>query len=371
MRKISSLVLLLLWSVGLSAQTETEFAQKTRYIYLWDVTYSTVDFSNREMCDNISNFLIKDICNKQGTDAEIIIVPFNDNVVEKRIIEHSANEFNSTYASERDSLKEIGYKWAKGHTVDGHTNVAGALKFAREKYADDASYNNIILLLTDGYNEYTEDGRTVSSKDDGAKNYLRKEIKALDEAISENIDNGKCINAFLYVIFKDRKKDGSLQWDDPRSSDDKYMNTRFITPDGGSINLHFVELTAEIKTAKGGDGYHMNLRESKFTIELEGVGFDLLKASGKKLKVNVKSLEIDKLKLDNTYEVDYYNKTIEVTGVKINGNSDCDIKLSIKIANNKDFENDEKNYIKVWLKNQNLKLKVTQQFKPQITIRAK
>lgn len=374
MRKISALVLLLLWSVGLSAQTETEFAQKTRYIYLWDVTYSTVDWGNREMCDNISSFLIKDISNKQGTDAEIIIVPFNDNVVEERIIERSANEFNSTYASERDNLKEFGYNWAKEHTVDGHTNVAGALKFARERYADDASYNNIILLLTDGYNEYTEDERIVSSKDDGAKNYLRKEIKALDEAITENIDNGKCLNAFLYVIFKDRKKDGSLQWDDPRSSDDKYMNTRFITPDGGSINLHFVELTAEIKTAKGGDGYHMNLRESKFTVELKGTGFDILKKSGKKLKVNISSLDKERLLLDQTCEIDYSDKTIEAVNVKINENtvlSDCEIPVSINIVNSSDFENDTKNYVKVWLKTKTLNLKVTKKFKPQITIRVK
>lgn len=368
MRKISSLVLLLLWSVGLSAQTETEFAQKTRYIYLWDVTYSTVDWDKPEMCYNMSNFLIKDIRNKQNSEAEIIIIPFNDNVVESEIIRHTAADFNGIYSNVRESLKDDGYKWSRNHTSNGKTNVAGALKYAREKYADDSDYNNIILLLTDGYNEYDEHG-PVKDKNK-AKKYLSKEIKAVDEAITRNVQSGRCFNAFFYVIFQDIKKDGSYQWDDPRDGS-QYENTRFITPDKGSINLHLIELDANIRTAQGGKEDHMNLRESKFTIELEGVGFDLLKASGKKLKVNVKSLEIDKLKLDKTYEVDYYNKTIEVTGVKINGNSDCDIKLSIKIANNKDFENDEKNYIKVWLKNQNLKLKVTQQFKPQITIRAK
>ena len=147
MRKISALVLLLLWNVGLSAQTETEFAQKTRYIYLWDVTYSTVDWDKPEMCYNMSNFLIKDIRNKQNSEAEIIIIPFNDNVVESEIIRHTAADFNGIYSNVRESLKADGYKWSRNHTSNGKTNVAGALKYAREKYADDSTPCDLSFVL--------------------------------------------------------------------------------------------------------------------------------------------------------------------------------------------------------------------------------
>ena len=382
MRKILSLALLFLLGINVFAQEEMDFAQRTRYIYLWDVTYSTVDWGNREMCDNIANFLIKDISNKQGSDAEIVIIPFNDAVIENKIIRHSAKEFNGMYANERDALKETGYNWAKAHTVNGHTNVAVALEYARVNFADDANYNNIITLLTDGYNEYTENGSIVSSNNPEAKNYLRKEIKALDDVITGNVDEGKCLNVLLYVILKDKKtKDGQEVevCDDPRDGDSEgYLrnlsNTRFIMPNQSSINLDFVELTAEIMEARGSGGYHMNLRDTKFRVQLEGEGLDVLKRSGKSLEVRVMSLDKDLLDYDKICKINYYDYTVEVNDVKINEDiaSDCEIPISIELANSKTFEEDTENFIKVWLKTvKTLKLKVTRKFKPQITIRVK
>lgn len=382
MRKLLSLALFFLLSINIFAQEEIDFAQKTRYIYLWDVTYSTVDWGNKEMCDNIANFLIKDISNKQNSDVEIIIVPFNDEVIKNKIIRHTAKEFNSTYSSERDALKETGYNWAKSHTVNGHTNVAAALEYARENYAHDANYNNIITLLTDGYNEYTEDNKIVSSSNPEAKNYLRKEIKALDDVITRNVNDGKCLNVLLYVILKDKKTKGDKVievCDDPRDGDSEghlrdLGNTRFIMPSQNSINLSFVELTAEIMEAKGSGGYHMNLRDTKFRVQLAGEGLDILKKSGKDLEVRVMSLDEKLLDYDKICKINYYDYTVQVNDVKINENiaSDCEIPISIELANSKTFEDDTENFIKVWLKTvKTLKLKVTRKFKPQITIRVK
>lgn len=381
MRRILTLVILSLIYMSTFAQSNTDFAQKTRYIYLWDVTYSTVDWGNREMFDNISDFLIKDITNKQDSDAEIIIVPFNDKVVVNNIIEHTAKDFNNKYRNRRDNLKEEGYNWARAHTDQGHTNVAAALSYARKMYAQDTGYNNIIILLTDGYNEYTRDGNTVRSSSSEAKDFLREEIKNLDETITTHVDNGEYLSMLLYVMFKDRKKDGSLVYDDPRVDDNSgYLrglkNTRFITPNESSINLHFIELEAKIKMAEGGDNHHMNLRESKFSIELTGQKdyFDILKGTGKRLQFRIKSEAPELLNLNQTCKIDYSGRSIMVDGVRINDRNvttDCEIPISIEIVNSYDFENDEDNYIKVWLKTKRLVLKVTKNFKPKITIRAK
>ena len=382
MRKILSLALFFFLGINVFAQEEIEFAQKTRYIYLWDVTYSTVDWGNKEMCDNMGNFLIKDIASKQNSDVEIIIVPFNDEVIKNNIIRHSAKEFNNAYVNERDALKETGYNWARSHTVNGHTNVGAALEYARKEYANDGNYNNIITLLTDGYNEYTESGDIVSSNNPDAKNHLRKEIKALDSEITKNVNEGKCLNVLLYVMLKDKKKKGDKfieVCDDPRDGDSNgYLsnlsNTRFIMPSQGSINLNFVELTAEIMEAKGSGGYHMNLRDTKFRVKLEGEGLDVLKKSGKDLEVRVMSLDKKLLNYDKICKINYYDYTVEVNDVKINEDisSDCEIPISIELANSKTFEDDTENFIKVWLKTvKTLKLKVTRKFKPQITIRVK
>lgn len=404
MRKILSLALMFLLSINIFAQEEIDFAQKTRYIYLWDVTYSTVDWGKREMCDNISSFLIKDISSKQKSNDEIIIVPFNDKIIESNIIRHTAKEFNTTYSNERDALKETGYDWAynehgghktcecksgkkykdcHGKNIPVKTNVAVAVKYARENYATDTNYNNIIILLTDGYNEYTEDGEIVSPNDLKAKNYLRKEIRALDEVITKNVNDEKYLSVLLYVILKDTKvKDGKeiVAYDDPRDGDSEgYLrdlgNTRFIMPNQSSININLVELAAEMVEAKGGDGYHMNLRDTKFRIQLEGEGLDVLKKSGKKLKIRVESRDKDLLDYDKICEINYFDYTVEANNVEINSKnieSDCEIPISIELANSKEFEEDTENYIKVWLKTiKTLKLKVTRKFKPQITIRVK
>ena len=380
MRRILTFAFLSLIYLSTFAQSSTGFAQKTRYIYLWDVTYSTVDWGNREMCDNISSFLIKDIAIKQNSDAEIIIVPFNDKVVERNIIRHKASDFNSIYVNERESLREKGYNWATAHTIDGHTNVAGALTYAREEYACDTDYNNIIILLTDGYNEYTKNGDTVKSSSEEAKEFLRNEIEKLDKEITEHVDKGEYLSMFLYVMFKDRKKNGEYKYDDPRGENREHLcsvsNTRFIAPSESSINLHFIELGAEIKLAEGSGNHHMNLRESKFSIELTGKqgDFDILRRTGKRLQFKVLSNNRVLLDLNQPCKIDYSGRSITVENVRINDKEvtgDCEIPISIELVNSEEFENCTDDYIKVWLKTKNLVLKVTKNFKPKITIRAK
>lgn len=387
MKRILSLALFFFLSISVFAQEEIEFAQKTRYIYLWDVTYSTVDWGITTGSEEICNFLIKDITNKQNSEDEIIVIPFHDSILKDRIIKHTAKDFNNKYSGQRDSIKVYGYNWAIGHTVKGKTNVVAALKYARTEYANNTDYNNIIILLTDGMNEYADDGTTTVKDKDKGREYLRKEIEKLDSVITENVNSGKYFSTLFYVVFYDRTKDSKTgeiitSTDTPSTGAKKgwmesLSNTHFIMPDQNSINLQFVGLTPKIKSSEKGDGYHMNLRDSEFYIRFEPEHkIDILKNSGKTLKVKVTSLSEKFLNYEKICEINYDDRSIKVNGIKFNNdsiNADCEIDIKLEITNCNEFEDvkGSDDYIKVWLEKQELQLKVTRNFKPQITIKVK
>ena len=80
------------------------------------------------------------------------------------------------------------------------------------------------------------------------------------------------------------------------------------------------------------------------------------------------------LDLNQPCKIDYSGRSITVENVRINDKEvtgDCEIPISIELVNSEEFENCTDDYIKVWLKTKNLVLKVTKNFKPKITIRAK
>lgn len=146
MKKFYWLLTLILCCLAANAQGQN------RNIYIWDVTRSmigqgTVDGKKTpNVYKDVEDYLIKDIQRIQNQNTEIIVVPFQERVLEDYIIKVG----DATAESKKkifSKIKEYGpLCMALPHS---NTNISEPLRFVQRKYQK-PDCNNKLVLLTDG-----------------------------------------------------------------------------------------------------------------------------------------------------------------------------------------------------------------------------
>ena len=262
-------ILMFFSSVG-NAFAKQQFAEKTRYVYLWDVTGSTATFDSGVLFRRMSEFLRDDIQDKCGEDCQVVIIPFNDYVLKDEI-----KKYNSPSDSfcNIDALIKRGRELVQQHNLDflasngkGYTDIASAVKYAKEKYVDD-DYNTIFILLTDDGQEYLEDGSKKNGLTSESEAYLKKTLMKMDDEMKEENES---LNRLFYIIFKRQMK-----------YPDNTKHTKFI--EGKSMKVR-------IKRLGLGDVNEPTPRDKSFAIKVGGLDKELL--NNRNVEVNV-SLERD------------------------------------------------------------------------------
>ena len=244
-------------SVG-NAFAQQKFAEKTRYVYLWDVTGSTATSMNDVLFKRMSEFLRDDIQDKCGEDCEVVIIPFNDYVLKDEI-----KKYNSPSDSfcNIDALIKRGRELVQQHNLDflagngkGYTDIASAVKYAKEKYVDD-DYNTIFILLTDDgqSRNQTGDPTPTGGLTPESGQYLIRTLENMDKEMREEDES---LNRLFYIIFK-------RDLDYPT-----YLtHTKFI--EGRSMKVR-------IKRLGLGDVNEPTPRDKSFAIKVGGLDKELL-----------------------------------------------------------------------------------------------
>ena len=259
---------LLLFSTE-NAFAKQQFAEKTRYVYLWDVTGSTATSKSDELFRRMSEFLKDDIQDKCGEDCQVVIIPFNDEVLTGEIKKYSSpgDSFH-----EIDALIERGrvlreqhndaYVADKGKCIGkGYTDIASAVKYAKEKYVDD-DYNTIFILLTDDGQEYLEDGSKKNGLTPESEAYLKKTLMEMDEEMK---DEDESLNRLFYIIFKRQMKYPS-----------NTTHTKFIEDKSMKVRIKRLEL---------GEVNEPTPRDKSFAVKVRGLDKELL--HNRNVKVNM------------------------------------------------------------------------------------
>lgn len=308
-RPISLLIGFLLVTFGTEAVSAQKgaskgFAEKTRYVYLWDVTGST----RNGLYDKMAKFLKEDLLDKKDkTGNEIYILPFNDYILDDECKNFTIGGAKDSYVnlkgnkvSEIDALMKRGkelvvehnenYKtWYNASERDaqpskndmGFTNIAGAVKDA-QKYVS-ADYNTIFILLTDGGQEYFDNGEKNNGSTTEAREWLREELEEMDVAMREQNES---LNKLFYIIFPNSSNASKgSDVNDPRGENREYLrnltNTEFINNEGNSLKIYLKSLAIQ-KVSEP------NTRDAQFSLSIEGLDPTALSMlSGRDVKVKV------------------------------------------------------------------------------------
>ena len=370
-----------------------QHAEKTRYVYLWDVTGST---KTGGLYDVISNFMVGDIKSKfsrtpNENNIEIVIIPFNDDT--KDIYSYKITKDGIKPNSGSPELDAITggideklvnahnelWKNNQGAKIDngGYTNIAAALTEAEKYISND--WNTIFILLTDGGQEYyISDNKKLEiakSKKDNvglskARDYLVKTITSFDKELKSMNDDGESFNMLFYVITAGDNYDPSQVF---KGSD----YTQFINTNGSSINLHFSTIEANQPSA-------ISIDDKKFEIYFPIKREELLDKIGIQVTANIEGLTINcqhKINSNGCIEVQPSSGSF-AEAFKASGQEGevftFDVSLSLYDFNLKttrnflDFGNNT-NKDFVWFKSNETKLtiKVINDFNPTLTVKFK
>ena len=241
-------------SVG-NAFAKQQFAEKTRYVYLWDVTGST---KKGGLYERMTTFLKEDIKDKCGEGCQVVIIPFNDEVLKGEIKKYPTADDSF---SEIDPLIKRGGALVEQHNRDfvagngkGYTDIASAVKYAKEKYVDD-DYNTIFILLTDDGQSRNQNGDPTPTggltRESGQ--YLIRTLENMDKEMREEDES---LNRLFYIIFK-------RDLDYPTH----LTHTKFI--EGKSMKVR-------IKRLGLGDVNEPTPRDKSFAIKVGGLDKELL-----------------------------------------------------------------------------------------------
>lgn len=367
MKRFYSLFLILCMVLGAAnvAEAQEVPVQRTRYVYLWDVTGSIkpkgkgkATDPNSGLYSRIYGYLRDDISSKPN-DTEIIVIPFNDNVVgeyefemrDGRVVAKDTVEFADLGISGAKMIDDHADKFQKNKFVKdpdagGFTDIAKSLKWA-ERYIEE-EWNTIFVLLTDGGQEYTDD-RTIETKGDEARVYLQNAISNFDKKMG----NATTFNMLFYVITVDDK-------DSPREKEMSLNKTRFIHAKQNSARLNFCPIKADI-AAKNGT---ISCRDEQFYIRIKvAEGMPL----PKDMSINVK----DGNKLNETVKVVDGYAEVKCKGIYNLLQESKELNVNLKLAADPVVEDEGLMFYVYWLEveSKRIDLRVTNEFQPSLTVK--
>ncbi len=393
MKRLFTLLILSIFLVATANTAHAQHAEKTRYVYLWDVTGST---KAGNLYDVISNFMVGDIKSKfsrtsNENNIDIVIIPFNDDtkdIYSYKITndgiepEPGSPELDAITGGIDEKLINAHNDLWKSNTEakigsGGYTNIAAALTKAKEYICND--WNTIFILLTDGGQEYyrlDNELEIAKNKEDNiglskARDYLVKSIAEFDGKLKDTNDRGVSFNMLFYVITAGDNYDPSKVF---RGSD----YTQFINTNGSSINLHFSTIEANQPSA-------ISIDDKKFEIYFPIKRKELLDKIGIQVTTaNIEGLTINcqhKINSNGCIEVQPSNgsfaEAFKVNDVK-GEEFTFEVSLSLYDFNRGTTRNfldfgDNTNKDFVWFKSNETKLtiKVINNFNPTITVKFK
>lgn len=368
MKRLYSLFLILCIVFGSASIVEAQQevpVQKTRYVYLWDVTGSIkpkggkVTDPESGLYNRIYGYLRDDMLSKpDGT--EIIVVPFNDNVVDsfefvvrngiikakddvkfEDLGSYGANQIEEHYK------KFVANKKDRVASKGGYTDIAKSINWAERFISND--YNTIFILLTDGGQEYIDD-ETIASKGDEARNHLQNAISAFDDKLDG--DGVSTFNMLFYVITIEDSYS-------PREQEMSLSKTRFIHATQNSARLNFCPIKATIAAKNSTISY----RDEQFYIAIsvaEGMPLP------KDLKINVK----DGNKIDQTVPVEGGRAKVDCKGVYSLQES-TEMTVSLELAADPVVEGDDLMFYVYWLEVETTRIEITitKKFKPAMKVK--
>ena len=376
MKRFYSLFLILCMAIGfadiaVAQENQDSPAQKTRYVYLWDVTGSI----NKGLYNTMFDFLKKDIVGKQSIeDTEIYVVPFNDKVVSSgngnmifgfkvengQIVTKRGGKSISElkdygWTSVDEHLKAFRESEKEGVFKGGYTDIASAVYFARDEYLN-PEYNTIFILLTDGGQEYYNDKDYVRGGNEDSKTRLQQSILDLDGKM-RGYSSG--INMMFYVLFKG---DNKAPYKNAENFMSQLSNTKFIEADKSTPTIHFCPITASIVANKKGV---ISCRDDRF-----GVSFS--KPDGFAWPNN---FNITFTCGDNVNQT----STLQSSSIQIKCNSKFSVPkqqticVPITLSTPKRWIIEERGstYYVYWLATTKLDLKVTNDFSPTVRVKLK
>lgn len=270
MKRLFTLFVLMCMAVGIAdvAVAQDAPSNKTRYVYVWDVTASIKGKENsaKGLYKSMFDFFSRDVGNKPA-NAEIVVVPFNDKVLESEIRTFSKAQFNvDEMRILGDTLIERHRKAFRGNPGDakinpepnpykgGFTDIAAALYYVSENYfkGDCKTY---YILLTDCGQEYVhEEGSDpyINLKNKpAAQKRLQNALTHINRTMHEHNSQ------LTYVLFDD---------DDPRDGASDSLETdriNFIDASDVSKNHIFCDISASV------DFEVMSSRDVSYEIELD------------------------------------------------------------------------------------------------------
>lgn len=254
-------------TVGLAdvAVAQDAPSNKTRYVYVWDVTASIIGKENsaKRLYKSMFDFFSRDVGNKPA-NAEIVIVPFNDKVLVDQIKTLRKDQFDeeemrilgdTLMARHRTAYNKNDKSNPKPDT-GGYTDIAAALYYVSNYYftGDCKTY---YILLTDCGQEYIhEEGDSPRiGTDDEDKPAAQRRLQNALTYINETMR--KHNSQLTYVLFDD---------DDPRDGASDSLQTdriNFIDASDVSKNHIFCDISASV------DFEVMSSRDVSYEIELD------------------------------------------------------------------------------------------------------
>lgn len=376
MKRLYTLFLIMCMAIGVAdvAVAQDAPTQKTRYVYLWDVTGSIKPNAkkaadpNSGLCGRMYGYLKEDVLSKPN-GTEIIIVPFNDKVVESikyevsngsiALLEHEVYDDSIPISKSDVEFANLGYHGAgliNGHyekfedklTPGGYTDIADAVYFAQDNYLDN-NYNTIFILLTDGGQEYYSKDQYKSGGNADSKARLQKAITELDTSMK----GYSSINMLFYVNFKQDSNN-------PKNGLSNLAYTEFIDADKSTPVIYFCPIKASL-TAKDGK---ISSRDTQF-----GVRFDVPEGFTlpKDLKVTFNDGKYINYTADLKRSVDVALKS----NAKFEVERDSTLTVPVRLSSEpKKVRNNSTIYV-YWLDTKSLDLKVTNKFRPIVNVRLK
>lgn len=389
MKRLYTLFLIMCMAIGVAdiAVAQDAPTQKTRYVYLWDVTSSIkpnakkVTDPNSGLYGRMYDYLKEDVLSKPN-GTEIIVVPFNDDVVESLKYEVRNGDVTLLeYKVYDDSLQisksDVKFANLGNHGADliekhytkfdnnrvkpadpdkgGYTDIAKSLKWAERFISDD--YNTFFILLTDGGQEYTADD-VIESKGDKAHVHLQNAISHFDAELRRHTNT---FNMLFYVITVEDAY-SPHKGDKPRDKEflSNLAYTEFIDADKSTPVIYFCPIKASL-TAKDGK---ISSRDTQF-----GVRFDVPEGFTlpKDLKVTFNDGKYINYTADLKSSVDVALKSNAKFAVERDSTLTVPVRLS---SEPKKVRNNSTIYV-YWLDTEKLDLTVTNEFTPIVTVRLK
>jgi hypothetical protein len=344
------------------------------------------------MYNKTFGYMADDIERKIAAGYEVVVYPFNDDIISK------IDDFSS---NTRETYRQKGIKWAEEHIglinaqilsggknnivleLGGCTNIGAATKKAEELFKD-TEYNNIVILITDGFNEYPYYFVNTPYNKTKPLDPLKEGREALRECISKAnraaVKNNTTENRFIYVVFgndnpymdhdRNAEKQAVLDLELEKLYKDK--KTKIIYPEESSIDIKFYDLSVEaVNLAKDGKRpFHMSARDGSFKLKIKGLSNNL--KQDVKIRVTCYGDSLDKSCLKNGVFEKVYTAKDEVTvdGIVINQNSNENItfKVDVKIVEGDVYDSNNL-YYAVFMNDTTIDVTATKQFYGQIKVR--